>query len=316
MAFSWREWHPTSVELMAYRSGLGLEELEEECSRKLLLEIARLCEPWDMLAPGLGLSEAEISSIDYKYGHSDEEKRRAVLERWKETFSFNATCRKLMDAFLSWPCECARGAQEVCRTLNSKNDPENILDKEGLIQFGFHPVTGENIQLSENNMAAQRVYRTYGGGDAVVIGAKRLKPPSKLEVEIISVESKSRGTPVPASLQIGVMQCKSGTQPKKSDLPTRSEFSDNCCVLWKSYVWNNLGSQLKTSKYTSVNLCETKQGDRVGVGLTNEGDLLFFLNGKSHGVAVWNVCRKGYDLYPVVDVANACLAIRITTAGT
>lgn len=302
-------WSPASVQEIVHRSGMTMEYLDQECSQEVLLGVAHLCEPWETIGEGLNLSVNELSFIDYNYGN-DEEKRVAVLERWKETFDFNATYRKLMEAFVS--TGNARGAQEVCRILCSENDHENVLNVEGVIQFGFHPVTGKNITLSEDGLQARRKDLSHGA-DAVVMGAKPLKGLAKLEVEVLSLDSKPWSA---GSLQLGVMQCKSGTQHNQSDIPAHSEFGNNHCILWKSYVWNSLGDRLRTSKYATVDLCDLKEGDRVGMGLTSEGDLLFFLNGKSHGVGAWNVSKKGIDLYPVVDVANTCQAVRITTAGT
>ena len=302
-------WSPSSVVEIAGRTGVSLECLEQECSLEVLHGVSHLCEPWEGMGKGLNLSEREISIIGFKHRNDNEELRMALLERWKELLDYNATYWKLMEAFLF--SGIVRGAQEVCRLLKTNGDQKSALEMEGVIHFRFHSVTGKNIALSSDGLEARRK-RVGDGADAVVMGAKPLIGSAKLEVEVLSISNMHQGM---GSIQIGVMQCKSGTEFEQSDIPCHAEFGNSYCVLWKSFIWNSLGDRMTTCKYGSLNLYNVNQGDRVGMGITNEGDLLFFLNGKSHGVGVWNVCREGFDLYPVVDVANACAAVRITTAG-
>ena len=69
-------------------------------------------------------------------------------------------------------------------------------------------------------------------------------------------------------------------------------------------------------KYGSTNLENLREGDRLGLRVSHDGVLTFFVNGKSQGVAAQGVYQDGYDLYAVVDVYANCRAVRITRAGT
>ena len=66
--------------------------------------------------------------------------------------------------------------------------------------------------------------------------------------------------------------------------------------------------------YSSTNLENLREGDRLGLRMSHDG-VLTFVNGKSQGVAAQGVYQEGYDLYAVVDVYGQCEAVRITRAG-
>ena len=48
----------------------------------------------------------------------------------------------------------------------------------------------------------------------------------------------------------------------------------------------------------STNLHDLCEGDCLGLRVSHDGVLTFFVNGKSQGVAAQGVYQDGYDLYP------------------
>ena len=178
------------------------------------------------------------------------------------------------------------------------------------VEFGFHSIYADNIKMSEDGMLAEKT-KLYGCG--VVYGAKVLRGTTEFEVEITSCKTKWAG-----SLTLGVMQCVKGTKIKHSAIPQISLGAEMYCM-WSSHrVLNKLVGYLGPTekKYGSTNLENLREGDRLGLRVSHDGVLTFFVNGKSQGVAAQGVYQDGYDLYAVVDVYANCKAVRITRAGT
>ena len=178
------------------------------------------------------------------------------------------------------------------------------------VEFGFHSIYADNIKMSEDGILAEKT-KLYGCG--VVYGAKVLRRTTEFEVEITSCKTKWAG-----SLTLGVMQCQKGTKIKHSAIPQISLGAEMYCM-WSSHrVLNKLVGYLGPTekKYGSTNLENLREGDRLGLRVSHDGVLTFFVNGKSQGVAAQGVYQDGYDLYPVVDVYAKCEAVRITRAGT
>ena len=182
------------------------------------------------------------------------------------------------------------------------------------VKFGFHSVHGPNIKLSKNRQLAERINHsdTFSGG--VVYGAKVLRGTTEFEVMITSYETKLwNGT-----IRLGLMQCKAGSKIMHSDIPQNYLGITNYCMYSSASIKNMLvGYSGSTElKYGSTNLNDLREGDRLGLQVSHDGVLTFFVNGKSQGVAAQGVYQDGYDLYPVVDVYGQCTAVRITRAGT
>lgn len=180
------------------------------------------------------------------------------------------------------------------------------------IQFGFHLVTGTNIVLSENGLCAERRDPDITDGDSVVYGAKPFKQRGVFEVLI----TKHDENVLDWSIQVGVIMLPVETEIKQSDIPSDSALGENHCIWWRDEIYNRLSSVLiRKLSYGSENLCHLETYDRVGMRLEFDGVLSFFVNGMNQGVAVWGLNKKGYDVYPVIDVNGRCSAVKITKAG-
>ena len=180
------------------------------------------------------------------------------------------------------------------------------------VEFGFRSVHGRNIKLSKYGLLAERTYPsdTFNGG--IAYGAKVLSGTTEFEVEITSCKTSWSGT-----LKLGVMQCKAGSKIKYSDVPQYSLDVKFYCM-WSSHrVFNKLFgcSGPIEREYSSTRLEHLREGDHLGLRVSHDGVLTFFVNGKSQGVAAQGVYQEGYDLYAVVDVYGRCTAVRITRAG-
>lgn len=179
------------------------------------------------------------------------------------------------------------------------------------IDFGFHPVTGTNAILSKDGFEVRRRDPDNIPDDAVVYGAKPLTGMAEFEVEILKYKTRVWG----GTLRIGVMWCSAGTNIVKSNVPQESERGANHCVWWDNRLYDRFGGNVVTRKYGLVDLYNLDRGDRVGMRLTPNGDLVFFVNGVRQGIAALGVHKVGYDVYPVVDVSTRCYAVKITRAG-
>ena len=180
------------------------------------------------------------------------------------------------------------------------------------VEFGFHSIHGRNIKISKNGLLAERINPsdTFSGG--VVYGAKVLRGATEFEVEMTSY-----GTGWAGSLNMGVMQCKAGSKIKHSDVPRDVTHATHCCVWYGIEIYNNFVGYLGPTpkKYGYANLDDLREGDRLGMQVSHDGVLTFFVNGTSQGVAAQGVYQDGYDLYAVVNVYANCTAVRIRRAG-
>jgi hypothetical protein len=92
-------------------------DIDRECNKADFLSLAKFCDPWELIARHLGLSQAQISAIDGD-NRSTDLKRLGSLEKWKEMRVFKATYRVLVGALVD--CGKVQQALEVCQYLAQK----------------------------------------------------------------------------------------------------------------------------------------------------------------------------------------------------
>lgn len=200
----------------------------------------------------------------------------------------------------------------MCQAVQVETESSILPDS---VQFGFHPVTGRNIMLLENgHMYARRIDPEFTSCDAVVYGAKPFKQRRGGVFEVLIDEHSRRQN---ETIGIGVRMLPTGTEITESDVPKLSSISTNYHCMWfEDKVWNKLSDDNHCkSDYGSVLLHSLQQGDRVGLRVTSNGDLYFYVNGKNQGVAAKDLHEEGFEIYPVVDVRYNCYAVRITKSG-
>ena len=82
----------------------------------MLLDVANLCVDWQLIGKHLKLTVAEIAAVDGNNG-TVEEKRIAMLQKWKEKLAYNATYGALIKALLAaGKASCAVDAAKIIRT--------------------------------------------------------------------------------------------------------------------------------------------------------------------------------------------------------
>jgi hypothetical protein len=91
-----------------------LNILDQECSREVLLCLAKHCVEWQLIGLHLKLTDSDISAVDGD-NRTVDEKRVGMLRRWKEHFAFKATYLVLVQALLA--CGRTSDAINVCKAI-------------------------------------------------------------------------------------------------------------------------------------------------------------------------------------------------------
>lgn len=164
----------------------------------------------------------------------------------------------------------------------------------------WHPAT--DLSLSNDCLVVQSLATNSGE-------AHTLQPLQRTgEFEII-VEARGPNT------QVGFVGIGIGRRHRKSPHPLNT--ITGCCIWQTSAILNALKKSLSTAGYEQARDLELLiKGDRVGLKITEEGDLEFFINGQSQGVAATDVYKPSNrcELYPLVRLP-AGYAVRITAGG-
>ena len=103
------------TELLKYE---GISELiiDQSCSEQHI-KLLSVSLKWQIVAPHLGLSAADIEEIEYDK-KVESERRLKTLQMWKEKYAYKATYRRLVEALLT--VGNASHAQDVCKLLKSE----------------------------------------------------------------------------------------------------------------------------------------------------------------------------------------------------
>ena len=187
-----------------------------------------------------------------------------------------------------------------------------VLDKD--IQFGFHRQAGNNVFVSRSSHKALMV--DVACGPALAYGAIPLSNMAEFEVRLLDHSSRS----IRGSLKMGVMRRKLKNSPLAS-IPKLSEHRDNSCMCFKSKFkektefQNNLGYIHLLKYYGLVDFCKLQENDCLGLQLSPEGDLSFFVNGINQGVAAHDVYQDGYEVYCFIEMVEGYKSVEIIRAG-
>ena len=182
------------------------------------------------------------------------------------------------------------------------------------VQFGYHDsFHSRQMSISEDTITATKVDPSSHYAYGVCYGAIPLKGTVEFEVEITSYGTGWSGT-----MKLGIMRCRVEGSISQST-PRYSPEGMNHCVWSSTKIHNRLvgspGTVETERPYGLINLDDLRVGSKVGLRLSYDGVLTFFVDGRSQGVAAENIYLKGYDVYIVVDHYANCKATRITRAG-
>ena len=179
------------------------------------------------------------------------------------------------------------------------------------IQFGYHRTSGKQIRITSNGLGAEKMDPDGLPYDGVVYGALPLKGLAEFEVKMVSY-----GAHWLTTLQLGVMRYKKGVPIESSPSIPGNSYKAKYHYMWAGQTFiNNLITPGEQTNYGYVNLKDLCEGDCVGLHLSQDGVLEYFVNGESQGIAAKNIYTKDTDVYAVVDHCGHCVATVITKAG-
>ena len=183
---------------------------------------------------------------------------------------------------------------------------------EDTVQFGFHNISSPQIKITQNGIAAEKRDPESQYAHGVAYGARPLRGTAEFEVKIASYGTGWSGT-----LKLGVMRALRDMPLIGGPCIPRYSPEGVDHLVWSSdKIHNRLNTPAVESTYTgAMNLDDLREGDRVGLRLSTDGVLVFFVNGKSQGVAAENIYDKEFDVYAVVDHYANCKSTIITRAG-
>ncbi|CAH0558081.1 unnamed protein product [Brassicogethes aeneus] len=163
----------------------------------------------------------------------------------------------------------------------------------------FHYRCGERITLTNDNCTAIRNDSDFDHG--LVISAEPLVNDVLFEVKIDRKVNSWSG-----SLEIGVVDC----DPLNFDFPAcASKIQTGSWIMSTSSVFKN--GVCLVEGY-GMDLDKLNQEDKIGLMRTYDGDLIFYINGESQGVAAEGIPSV---VYAVVDLYGKCVQVSITSPG-
>ena len=109
---------PTLEEICKYHE-VSCKELDQECSEESLSILAEVVSGsnWKSIATRLGIPEDFIDDIDNEYKRV-QERKKAIITKWKSMLSFKATYSSFMNIFLEM--KMADSVTKVIKLLKEK----------------------------------------------------------------------------------------------------------------------------------------------------------------------------------------------------
>ncbi|XP_029731807.1 neuralized-like protein 4 [Aedes albopictus] len=161
--------------------------------------------------------------------------------------------------------------------------------------MSFHRRCGKRITLANNNRTAMRNISEFNHG--LVLSAEPLQDDVLFEVRIDEKIHAWSG-----SIEIGVTT----VNPEATELPP-------CATKLRSGTWvmsgiSVLKDGLSLMEYYGSDLDKLGEGDRVGVVRTAQGELIFYVNGESQGVAAVDIPK---NVYALVNLYGKCVQVSI-----
>ncbi|XP_051170351.1 neuralized-like protein 4 [Leptopilina boulardi] len=160
----------------------------------------------------------------------------------------------------------------------------------------FHRKCGDRVSLINNNCTAVRNFSEYNYG--LVLSAEPLKDDELFEVRIDKKMMSWSG-----SIEIGITAC----DPDSVELPA-------CATNLRHGSWIMTSSSIMHDgepivELYGVDLDTLEEGNTLGVMRTSKGELIFYVNGTSQGVAAINIPLK---VFAVIDMYGNCVQVTIT----
>jgi neuralized-like protein 4 len=193
---------------------------------------------------------------------------------------------------------------------NKHYNKKDTYSLPSLITFGFDKEHhSSQMKISEDGKMAIKRDPELVYANGVVYSDRPIKGHCEFEIEIVAY-----GTSWSGNIKLGLVSHKSGEQRNASNIPRYTPESIDHCVWCASKLHDHIISMTEFP-YGQKTLDDLRVGDRLGIQLTKNGSLQYFLNGVPQGIGATNLYRPGYDLYMVVDHYANCRITKITRAG-
>lgn len=188
------------------------------------------------------------------------------------------------------------------------------------MRFNFHDVTvysslshrehiSDQMSISDDGKVATKIDPELVYAKGVVYSERLAKGLTEFEIEVVSY-----GTSWSGNFKLGIMIHRTSEKLDKEKIPRYTPESPDHCVWCASKLHDHITNMAEVS-YGDRTLDELREGDRLGIQITTQGELKYLLNGKIQGIATTDVYRPGYDVYAVVDHYANCKATKITRAS-
>ena len=174
----------------------------------------------------------------------------------------------------------------------------------------FH---ASQTEVSEDGLIAKKKNpkENYGGG--VVYSDSPLCGLCEFEVELTGY-----GTGWSGNFKLGIARFKTvdsllafrDTIP----IPRYSPEANNNCVWCDERIFDKI-QRKEDFRYGKKRLDDLREGDRLGLQITSEGVLSFFVNDEYQGIALTDVYQTGYDIYAIVDHYGNAISTSVSKAG-
>ena len=185
------------------------------------------------------------------------------------------------------------------------------------VQFGFHPVGGRNAHFSRDLLVAGCCNH---GGHAVCYGARPFRGRSEMEIQLIGVPYNDSISSHEREILLGLLKRPKGRGhiDSHNDVPRCSQDKpDTHFIVYQGYeVWDKRDpSDVKQKKYGyRTTLRFLRKNEKVGMQVTEDGDLYFYYDGVCQGLAASNVYLEGFDIYPFFELRGHVHVALITKA--
>ena len=164
----------------------------------------------------------------------------------------------------------------------------------------FHPRCGQLVSLSKDNRTASRSHATQEFNHGLVFSAGALEDNQMVEVRIDKKIHSWSG-----SIEMGITQC----DPNLLEVPFPSSATELREGTWIMSGNSILRDGRSINENYGTDLDKLEEGDKVGVLRTAQGDLVFFVNGVSQGVAATKIPSQ---VFAVIDMYGKCAQVSLT----
>ena len=178
-----------------------------------------------------------------------------------------------------------------------------------VVNFGYsQKYCSKHMRVEQDGKSAYKENPASIYAHGVAYGSRPVKGHCEFEVELTSY-----GTGWSGNLKLGIM--RTSGKLEEETIPRYSPEASGYCI-WCAGKLHDHMIAMTEMPYGKQSLDELQQGDRLGLQLTRNGVLTFFINGHPQGVAASSVySKKDCDVYVVVDHYANCKSTQITRAG-